>query len=374
MSTSETILIIDDNAETLRLISLVLERQGYKILVAKDGYQGISLAQRELPSLILLDVMMPGLDGLQVARRLRADPDTVDIPIIMFTAKSGLDDELLGFEAGADDYLTKLASPAELVARVRAVLGRVSKVQRGNIIGVISAKGGVGVSTVALNLGVSILNQTNEDVVVADFRPGQGTIGLTLGYPNPQGLNHLLQRDAAELTMSEIENELVRHRSGVRLLLSSFQPEDAKFINAVPNIKMILRILPQIANYSVLDISSTLLPVNSQIVKACDMVVILLEPVEISISHTLALVNDLSKEGVGHGKIRYVLVNKGGSSVQLSWNKVETLLGFELAVVITPAGELIYQSSVNRTPLITLQPESLAAEQFNKLARAVLQK
>ncbi|MBN1315400.1 MAG: response regulator [Anaerolineales bacterium] len=374
MSTAETILIIDDNPETLRLISLVLERQGYKVLVANDGYQGLAMAQRELPSLVLLDIMMPGLDGLQVARRLRADPDTTDIPIIIFTAKSGLDDELLGFEAGADDYLTKLASPAELVARVRAVLGRVSKVQRGSMIGVLAAKGGVGVSTVALNLGVALFEQIKDDVIIADFRPGQGSIGLILGYPNPQGLNHLLQCDAAELAHASVESELIRHRSGVRLLLSSYQPEDARYINAVPNIKMILRYLPQIANYVVLDIGSTLLPVNTQIIKACDLVVILVEPVEISINHTLSLVQDLNKEGISHGKMRFVLVNRGGSSIQLMWKKVESMLGYELASIITPAGELAYQSSVNKTPLIKLQPDGLTAEQFDKLARAVIKK
>jgi len=219
-----------------------------------------------------------------------------------------------------------------------------------------------------------LFDQIKGDVIVADFRPGQGSIGLTLGYPNPQGLNHLLQCDASELAIATVEAELVRHRSGLRLLLSSHQPQDAKYINAVPNIKMVLRFLPQIANFVILDIGSTLLPVNAQILKSCDLVVILVEPLEISINHTLSLVQDLNNDGVSHGKMRFVMLNRGGSSIQLMWKKVESMLGYDLASIITPAGELAYQSAVNKTPLIKLQPDGLAAEQFEKLARAVIRK
>jgi pilus assembly protein CpaE len=88
----EKILIIDDDVDTLKLVGLMLQRQGYQIAAASNGKQGLEQAEADIPDLILLDVMMPGMDGYEVARQLRANSETVNIPILMFTAKAQLDD------------------------------------------------------------------------------------------------------------------------------------------------------------------------------------------------------------------------------------------------------------------------------------------
>src|SRR5688572_9976145 len=157
---AEKILIVDDDIDSLKLIGLMLQRQGYEISAAGAGAQAISKALAEAPDLIILDVMMPYMDGYEVCRRLRSDPTTQGIPIIMFTAKTMVDDKVTGFEAGADDYLTKPTHPAELASRVKAVLARNTAPKRpetnkGVAIGVIGAKGGVGTSTIALNLAAA---------------------------------------------------------------------------------------------------------------------------------------------------------------------------------------------------------------------------
>lgn len=121
---TEKILIIDDDIDTLKLVGLMLERQGYQIAVASNGTIGLSKAASEQPDLILLDVMMPDMDGYQVTERLRSDPSLAHIPIVMFTAKTMVDDKVKGFESGVDDYLTKPSHPAELTAHVKAVLSR----------------------------------------------------------------------------------------------------------------------------------------------------------------------------------------------------------------------------------------------------------
>src|ERR1700690_927850 len=121
---TEKILIIDDDVDTLRLVGLMLQRQGYQISAATNGEQGLAKALEERPDLILLDVMMPDMAGYEVTRRLRKNPATQFTPILMFTAKTQLDDKVTGFEVGADDYLTKPTHPAELQAHVRALLGR----------------------------------------------------------------------------------------------------------------------------------------------------------------------------------------------------------------------------------------------------------
>jgi DNA-binding response OmpR family regulator len=100
---SEKILIIDDDLDTLRLVGLMLQRQGYQISAATNGQQGLDKAFEEDPDLILLDVMMPDMDGYEVTRRLRQNPSTMETPILMFTAKTQLDDKVIGFEVGAND-------------------------------------------------------------------------------------------------------------------------------------------------------------------------------------------------------------------------------------------------------------------------------
>ena len=125
---AEKILIIDDDMDTLRLVGLMLQRQGYEIVAANNGTQGLEKAFGEKPDLILLDIMMPDMDGYEVARQLRDNPLTKYTPILMFTAKTQLDDKVTGFEVGADDYLTKPTHPSELQAHVKALLARAGRV------------------------------------------------------------------------------------------------------------------------------------------------------------------------------------------------------------------------------------------------------
>ncbi len=121
---ARTILVVDDERGIVEVVHDYLDRAGFRVLTAGDGPTALRLARAERPSLLVLDLMLPGLDGLAVTRALRADPATRKLPIIMLTARVAETDRLLGLELGADDYLTKPFSPRELVARVRAVLRR----------------------------------------------------------------------------------------------------------------------------------------------------------------------------------------------------------------------------------------------------------
>jgi two-component system alkaline phosphatase synthesis response regulator PhoP len=118
---NELILVVDDEARIVKLARDYLERAGYRVLSAGDGISALASARHEHPNLVVLDLMLPGLDGLDVCRALRKESE---VPIIMLTARAEETDRLIGLELGADDYITKPFSPRELVARVRTVLRR----------------------------------------------------------------------------------------------------------------------------------------------------------------------------------------------------------------------------------------------------------
>ena len=124
MAKQERIVVIEDEADILEVLQYNLTREGYRVATSRDGEEGLAAVRRENPDLVLLDLMLPGLDGVEICRRLKADPTTASIPVVMVTAKGEETDVVLGLELGADDYVAKPFSPRELMARVRAVLRR----------------------------------------------------------------------------------------------------------------------------------------------------------------------------------------------------------------------------------------------------------
>ena len=124
ISRKKKILVVDDEKDLTALVSLHMKMAGFEVLTASNGEKALDLSREEKPDLIILDLMLPKIDGWQVCERLQQDIATQDIPVIMLTARAETEDKLKGFEAGADDYVTKPFSPRELVARVKRVLAR----------------------------------------------------------------------------------------------------------------------------------------------------------------------------------------------------------------------------------------------------------
>ncbi len=124
-----TVLVIDDEKDLIELVRYNLEKEGFLVRGALDGETGLAMAVQAVPDVVLIDLMLPGIDGLEVCRRLRSDSRTSSLPLIMLTAKADESDRIVGLELGADDYVTKPFSPRELTARVRALLRRAGRRQ-----------------------------------------------------------------------------------------------------------------------------------------------------------------------------------------------------------------------------------------------------
>ena len=120
------ILVVDDEIYIVHILDFSLGMEGYEVITALDGEQALEKARAEKPDLIVLDIMMPKLDGYETCKMLKAEADTKDIPVILLSAKGRNVDQKIGFEVGADDYITKPFSPRKLVERINAILGQTS--------------------------------------------------------------------------------------------------------------------------------------------------------------------------------------------------------------------------------------------------------
>lgn len=381
------ILIVDDDFDTLHMVGKMLERHGFKIIAANNGEKALDLAQNEHPDLIILDIMMPGMDGYDVTKQLRSMEKTAFIPIILFTAKAQVDDKLEGFDAGASDYLTKPTHPAELIARVKSILTRSTSGglgsdgdtgysadgNQGNLIAVIGTKGGVGATTVAINLAISIHQKTKDYVSLAEVRPGQGSIGLQLGYRNSTVQNEMLEASLPEITLNRLEESLVTHGSGVQILLSSFNPGDAILQNNLDQMDYIIRGLKKLSPNTVIDFGAGLAPITQRVLNILDQIVIVAEPVPSSLIQTKALLQNLSSLGVNEQKIFVLLVNRSRLEITVPNARVQHEIDTELAGVIMPAPEISYQATLRHEALLTHQPDSIPSKQYLKFAETLLQ-
>ena len=381
----DKILIIDDDLDTLRLVGLMLQRQGYQISAATNGQQGLDKAFEEDPDLILLDVMMPDMDGYEVTRRLRQNPSTIETPILMFTAKTQLDDKVIGFEVGANDYLTKPTHPTELQARVKALLARMSEKRGGTVlaknenhgymIGVLGARGGLGTTTLAVNLAAGLHARTKSEVIVAEMLPGQGALSLDLGITSSKGLVDLLSiNKLSEITRDRVRESLAHHASGLKFLLASDRPRDMHLINQTANYESIVKALAGLARFVILDLGIGLQPFAEKILPSCDQVLIVLEGMPNTIIHTKVLIDDIAALHVNRKNIYAVLNNRIRSDTQLPSSQVQTKLDHEIVSTLTPAPELFVQATRMQTPAMLCQPESLTARQISKLVDFVTER
>ena len=378
---SPRILVVDDDVDALKLVGMMLENQGYKIYAAANGQQAIEKAVEVQPSLIILDVMMPDIDGYEVAAKLRRLPVTEAIPILMFTAKTTVSDRIAGFQAGADDYLIKPVRPQELVSRVAVLLERQTQAEeigdRGDVIAFLPTKGGVGTSTLTLNTAIE-LAQMHKDkrCAVVELQEGGGTLALQLGLDltleTGIGLSALLESPLADLTRERLSRFMVKHTSGLQVLPASSQPIGHRPPLDKAYIHTLLRLLSTEYDYLLLDLPPRLDSVYRDALAQCRLVVITLEPNRIGIVLTRAMLKALETLGIGNLRTRIVLIHRVPASGTLSRHMIEQTMHREMVAGIPPAPELAYESVENGRPMVMIQPHSLLAQQVRRVVQSIV--
>ncbi|MBU0702999.1 MAG: response regulator, partial [Chloroflexi bacterium] len=343
---------------------------------AQSGAQALTKALTENPDLIILDVMMPDMDGYEVCRLLRADPATADLPIIMFTAKTQVDEKVAGFQAGADDYLTKPIHPDELTSHVEAVLLRSARRRddaqspvRARIIGFLGSKGGVGSTTLAVNVAVALSQGSAKKILLADMRSGLSTISMQLGLRRHGNLAHLLEQPVERIDSRMVEARLDEHSSGVLVLSGQIEPPGVATPVFPSHAEVIIRHLGALADYVLLDLGVGLDETNRSTLMGCYQVVVPVEPQRVSLTLAQTLLDEMTRSlKLAQHRIRVVSVNKSPIAATFTKDTIEEILQHDLAGVITPAPDLAFQAAERGIPMVMIQPDSVVARQIQALA------
>jgi pilus assembly protein CpaE len=243
------------------------------------------------------------------------------------------------------------------------------------VVGVMSAKGGIGTTSLAMNVGVALRQRTKQEVIIAEMRPSQGTLGSDLGYTNVTELTRLLKHSATEITQAMVEKELVIHSTGVKLLMASNSPQEIEYASSTDRLTTIVKYLSVLGHYVLLDIGANMLPGIESMLTLCNELILCVEPMPNTVARTKIVLDDLADKGFTKSRIlTLVLINRIRSDIQMSWTQVQEALGIPITAIITPAPELAYQATMRNTPMILAQPDGIVAQQFVKIAAALAQR
>jgi pilus assembly protein CpaE len=307
------ILVVDDDPNVQRLLQYTLNQEGYEVVAASDGAEGFRLWGAEDPSLILLDVMLPKLDGYQVASKIRQEEGTTGhVPIIMLTAEREVEQKVRGLRAGADDYLIKPFHPAELLARIKSLLARfapretlVGRPPLGRVFTFYGAKGGVGTTTIAINAAIALHRELGRKVCLVDgnLQFGDHRVFLDLGLDRKSIVDIV---SAPSIDVDLVRQVIVKHDSGADLLLAPPSPETAELVTA-DHMPVILEHLRTLYDYVLVDIDKKLDDVNLGIIEAAETVFVVMTADLSCLKNVRLVLETIGHLGYEKSKVQLVL-------------------------------------------------------------------
>ena len=369
------VLIVDDDANCRTVLCDVLEGEPYTLLEASDGQQALDLANKELPDLILLDIMMPGMDGGIVLHKLKEQEKTRAIPVIMVTALNSDTQIFVCLNDGAVDHICKPFSSMVVRARVRAALRSRAMVtgekppagKQGKVLGFIGVKGGVGTSTVAVNVALALL-KTQDTVAVAEIKPYGGTIAAQLGASSALNIDRLLRYEhQGDINPQTVSKYLTNHPTGLRLLLAPPDMDDQREITGQQAEEMI-KGLASLADYVVVDIPANPAKVAKAALRCCQFITMVVELESSCLAAAPTMLKALDSWGVGGPLMGVVLVQRVVDSSTMTVSHVRSHLACPIVGVIPPAPDLCAQALRSGSPLMLSHPDSLCATALGELA------
>lgn len=261
----ERVLFVDDEGQIRKLVQTFLTKHGYVVTTANDGYEALREIKRERPHLVITDVAMPNLNGLELCRRIRSEAATARLPVIMLSAKKQADDILAGYAQGADEYVAKPVELAVLAAKIDLLLRRVrdnaagggaAAVARGRVVVLLHGKGGVGATTMAVNGALALASTMIYRVSVLDLSLEFANAAMLMDLHPQQTLADLSSVKIEDMSDDLFELFVARHESGVRLVTGAERPEHAELVT-IPAVHHAIDRLRATSDYVLVDTAAT---------------------------------------------------------------------------------------------------------------------
>lgn len=366
------ILVVDDTKLICRMIRDKLAAAGYDVAEAYDGPEGLKKAKSFGPEVMILDIMMPGTDGYTLTRALRKDPQTAETPILILTAKSGIQEKIAGFEAGADDYITKPFDPTELELRVRALLTRAQAGRAqapvkpgGQLIAVFSLRGGTGVSSLAANLAVSLAQMFEVQVPLVDLSLENGTASLLLDLAPKFTLVTMAQEENA-LDDDLLDQYLIRHASGVRLLAAPATPALSEFVKP----RLLHQLLPLLRERyptTVVDLPHHLGDLSLAVLDQADPILVVVPPDMASVKSASAALDTFFSLGYPRDKV-LIVINWVFPRRGLGQKEIDAALGSAPVAVLPYDTETLVRAMNEGVPAVLAQPNAPWSQRVEGLA------
>lgn len=370
---SAKILLVDDEPDLLRMVGYSLHREGYTVNIAQSGAEALEKVSADIPDLIVLDIMMPEIDGYEVCRRIRAMPAAQTTLIIMLSALGQIEDKVTGLEAGADDYLTKPIELPELIARIKAMLARAKRLQSaaevepGKVLGLLGVKGGMGTTTITLSLAAGLAKLGNT-VLAAEMRGYYGSFAAQLLLQNTHTIVPLLEMPPEKITRKEIASCLVELTFGPQALLSP-GPNGQVLPFSTEHTEAILSIVPDMAQYTLLDLPSYPNPAVEAAARYCNYILLILEAESSAIYAGQAMINLLSSWGIGMRQIGVVIVNRVPFAIPLKPAQIRESLGCDVMGLVPPMAEACASAYARGVPLLLTHPDSYGGQNLMDMAK-----
>lgn len=368
------VLIVDDDSVIRKLVSDLLLKNDYRVALAEDGTEGVAQARSFKPDIILLDVIMPGMDGYSVCELLRKEKGLENVSIMMLTALDTVEQKVRGFEAGADDYLAKPFEPEEFLARVDALARRIkalkkreiAEIKSGKSIAVFSLRGGSGTSTIAVNLAAGLAQLWAEPVALVDLVTLAGQSALLLDQSLRHTWTKLAKQPVEEIDSPLVNEVLLPHSSGVHTLASPRRPEDSELISK-ELVAHVLGLLRAQFNYTVIDLPHDFSDITLAALDQAEEILLPFTPEIAGIRTALVALDTLSKLNFSLENVRlisnWVFPTKG-----LANEDIERVLKHQVDLTIPYASEDLIKCLTLGVPSVLHQPESPLGELFEDLS------
>ena len=370
----EHILFVDDEEQIRKLLSTWLARHGYDVGVANDGWEALKAIRARAPDLVITDVNMPNMNGLELTRRMRADHRTARIPVIMLSARKQADDVLSGYAQGADEYVPKPVEMAVLEAKIevlikrfRTTTGQAAAKRGGNVVIFLHGKGGVGCTTLAVNSAVALAATTIYRVTLLDLNLEFGNAAMLMNLTSPRTLADLAENAHDQLDETTFGSYLEQDRSGVRVLAGCDLPERAELVT-VPAVQQAVDLLQKQSDYVVVDAPASFTQQVLAALDVADAAVVVTAAHLPSLNATKQALEVLEK--LSFPSERTVLVVNRTSSAGVEMDHVARFFNRKPDVVV-PYTEATDDAADRGRPLAVLHPDSSAAKAMRDLAARI---